>query len=155
MTSGKQLLILGPLLALLLLGCAKPVKPTIVATTASTPDAVNAAVRVLSQHGLTVARVDEAAGVVVTDWQATDFRYGQGPNGRDAFIVRRFTTTVSPRQGGSQVFVTVEDMKCEEPGLFVSGESGVHVGCVRVDGVVPPDQTKVDAIGVDLDRELP
>jgi hypothetical protein len=141
-------------LSLVAAACAKPAKPTIVSTHSSPPDAVNVAVRVLSQHGLTAAHVDEAAGVVQSEWQATDFLYGEGPSKRDAYIVRRFTVTVVPGDPESQVRASVEDMRCEDPGLFVDEGSGTHAGCLAVEGVVPPDQEKLDAIGADLQRAL-
>jgi len=127
----------------------------VIPTAATSQEAVNTAVRVLAQNGLIATEVDEAAGVVTTEWQATEFNYGAGPNGLDAYIVRRFTATVTPQGNGTQVHMTVDDMKCEDPGLFVAGKGAAHAGCVNVDGVVPPDQRMLDKIGAEMTRQLP
>lgn len=134
---------------------AKPARPATI-TSATPPQAtLEVVVRELSAHGLTVAHIDEQAGVVQTEWQATDFKYGFGPNDRDAYIVRRFTVTIAPARSGagSDVSVSVDDMKCEDPGLFFS-DGAVHGGCVDVDGVVPPDQEEVERIAARLAAAL-
>jgi hypothetical protein len=145
--------LLLPLVALSF-SCMVAVKPTLLTTSKPNDEVVNIAVRTLAQHGFTTSRIDEAAGVVMTDWQATDFLLGSGPTGRDAYVVRRFLVTVAPAGGASEVRVTVEDMRCEDPGMVTAHDSGEHAGCAAVEGIVPPDQEKLDAVGADLERAL-
>lgn len=133
--------------------CAKPARATLVATSHPADQALDIAVRTLAQHGFTAARIDESAGVVATDWQATHFMYGEGPTGRTAYVVRRMMVTVAPSSAGAEVRVTLEDMSCEDPGM-IRGDGAEHAGCAMIDGIVPPDQEKLDQVGADLRRAL-
>jgi hypothetical protein len=139
------------LLSLLATACIgpQPARPHVFSTTTPPDDAVDHAVRVLSQHGLTIDRVDERARVVQTQWQGTAFMYGSNEAGQTRYVTRRFTVTIAAEAAGSQVFVRVEDMACANPDAFIAGDA-TFADCQVVDGVVPPDQALLDRIGQDL-----
>ncbi len=137
--------------AVVLVGCVgtTPARPTVFTTQAAQPDAVNHAVRVLTQNGFTVANVDDRAGVVESAWQGTRFMYGQNQYNETRYITRRAVVTVAPSGDGSQVMVKVEDMACVNAGAFIAGDEG-NADCVAVAGLVPPDQSLLDQLGADL-----
>ncbi len=144
-------LLMSGVVALGVVGCVPPApaRPTVFTTVAAQPDAVDHAVRVLTQHGFTVAHVDDRAGVVESAWQGTRFMYGQNQYNESRYVTRRAIVTVAPSQDGSQVMVKVEDMACVNPGAFISGDAG-DADCVTMTGLVPPDQELLDRVGSDL-----
>lgn len=139
------------LLSLLATACvgAQPARPHVFSTSAAPDEAIDHAVRVLAQHGLTIDRVDERARVVQTQWQGTAFMYGSNDADQTRYVTRRFTVTIAPQAAGSQVFVRVEDMACVNPDAFIAGDA-TFADCQVIDGIVPPDQEMLDRIGQDL-----
>lgn len=133
----------------------KPVRTQTITSTALPASALNHAARILAQQGMSVARIDEQAGIIQSEWQATRFGYGMtaASGGVPRYITRRATITVMPKGNGSQVFVRVEDMACANPDAFIAGDATV-ADCRSVDGIVPPDQKLLDRIAGELGRLL-
>jgi len=144
-------------LAALATACAgaKPARSQTITSTAQPASALNHAARILAQQGMSVARIDEQAGIIQSAWQATRFGYGMtsASAGVPRYITRRATITVMPKGNGSEVFVRVEDMACANPDAFIAGDATV-ADCRAVAGIVPPDQKLLDRIGSALARAL-
>jgi len=132
---------------------AQPARPSALTTSIAPADALDGAIRVLTQNGFTTARVDDRAGVVESDWQATQFMYGQNQYHQTRYIARRALVTVAPQGGGSQLLLQMQDMACVDPAAFIAGD-GAYADCVAVDGLVAPDQELLDRIGAQLATSL-
>jgi hypothetical protein len=133
--------------------CAQPARPTALTTSIAPPDALDGTIRVLAQNGFMAARVDDRAGVFESQWQATQFMYGQSQYQQTRYVARRTLVTVAPQGAGSQIIVQMQDMACVDPSAFIAGD-GAYADCVAVDGLVAPDQELLDRIGAQLATSL-
>jgi len=116
------------------------------------PAAVDNLVRALAASGITPATVDRQTGIVQTEWQDTNFMYGQVQD-QTATIVRRYTITLAPAGSGLEVLVRMDTQRCAQ-GTFSSGPNGFHGTCVQMDGVVAQHQKDLNALGAKLKQAL-
>lgn len=142
------------LLAGSLVACLQEVKPVAIRVPKAEEAPADIAVRTLAAEGLTAVRNDPA-GVVETAWVNTGFRYGKGPRGGDAFLVRRFTLTLRTLpDGGTEITIRTDLMKCELPGV-VLGAVEIHAGCERLKGGREADQKAVERLAEALAGSFP
>lgn len=127
--------------------CAQPQRPVEFTVAARAEDPFDTMVRALAANGLTPANVDRQAGVIQTQWQDTGFLYGQIA-GVNATIVRRYAITLSRGAQGTNLLLRADTQRCAQ-GTFnvVAPGSGA---CEGMEGLVPPHQEALDALGARL-----
>ena len=151
----KCLLIrLSFLTAIVVAGCASAPRPYTFTTAASKPSALDALAQGLIKDGHRVGSIDRTQGSIVTYWEDTGYRWRETDDlEEETNVFLRFHVQLSPTAAGQSVAVTAHVQRCV-PYQAAITPSEVRSTCLKMDGILPSHQTKVDELGTTLSTAL-
>lgn len=140
-----------PWLALLTLSaCTQAQRPYSFRTPATGATATVTVARVLADEGYEPRSADENPGLIQTKWkESMDSCYHPGPDARTAYVVRRYTATLAPSGGASDVTLRLEAKCCPDTGI-----PAAELNCSELEGAHDAQQKELDALGAKVQAAL-
>jgi hypothetical protein len=141
--------------AVLAVGCTQTQQPYSFTTpTATTPEdkSFDNLARAMVNAGQSPSDVNREAGILTTRWTDTGFKFGS-INGTDATLVRRYTVTMGPGEGMSNITIRADIKKCQQGGFSI-GETDIRGPCETVEGIPEKHQQELNTFGEELKRTM-